>query len=58
MEHLMSAETREKFFKFMNTICSEDITKAKFNTSYDFSQFEHQHDFEEFQKGDSYLKTE
>ena len=58
MEHLMSPETRERFFKFMNTICSEDISKAKFNTSYDFSQFEHQHDFEEFQKGDTYLKTE
>lgn len=58
MEHLMSTETREKFFNFMKTICSEDIKKSSFNTSYDFSQFEHQHDFEEIQKGDSYLKSE
>jgi DtxR family Mn-dependent transcriptional regulator len=58
MEHLMSTETREKFFEFMKTICSEDIKKSHFNTSYDFSQFEHQHDFEEIQKGDTYLKTE
>jgi len=58
MEHLMSTETREKFFEFMKTICSENIKKSHFNTSYDFSQFEHQHDFEEIQKGDTYLKTE
>ena len=58
MEHLMSSETREKFFNFMKTICSEEIKKTNFNTSYDFTQFEHQHDFEDFQKGDSYLKSE
>lgn len=58
MEHLMSTEAREKFFEFMKTICSENIKKSHFNTSYDFSQFEHQHDFEEIQKGDTYLKTE
>jgi hypothetical protein len=58
MEHLMSAETREKFFNFMKTLCSEEIKKSTFNTSFDFSQFEHQHDFEEIQKGDSYLKSE
>lgn len=58
MEHLMSTETREKFFEFMKTICSESIKKSHFNTSYDFSQFEHQHDFEEIQKGDTYLKSE
>lgn len=58
MEHLMSAETRERFFNFMKVICSEDIKKSTFNTSYDFSQFEHQHDFEEIQKGDTYLKSE
>jgi len=58
MEHLMSTETREKFFEFMKIICSENIKKSHFNTSYDFSQFEHQHDFEEIQKGDTYLKTE
>lgn len=57
MEHLMSAETREKFFNFMKNLCNEDH-QAKFTTSFDFSQFEHQHEFEEIQKGDTYLKTE
>jgi hypothetical protein len=42
----------------MKTICSEDIKKTTFTTSYDFSKFDHQHDFEENQKGDSYLKSE
>lgn len=58
MEHLMSSETREKFFNFMKVICSDELKKTNFNTSYDFNQFEHQHDFEENQKGDMYLKTE
>lgn len=58
MEHLMSSETRENFFKFMKTICSDEIKKTNFSTSYDFTQFEHQHDFEEIQKGDTYLKSE
>lgn len=58
MEHLMSSETREKFFNFMKVIVSDEIKKSHFTTSYDFSQFEHQHDFEEIQKGDSYLKSE
>jgi len=49
MEHLMSSETREKLFNYM---------KGLGQTSLDFSQFEHQHDFEEIQKGDSYLKSE
>lgn len=58
MEHLMSTETREKFFNFMKTICSEELKQTNFNTSYDFTRFEHQHDFEENQKGDTYLKSE
>lgn len=58
MEHLMSSETREKFFNFMKVICSDEIKTSNFITSYDFSQFEHQHDFEEIQKGDTYLKSE
>jgi DtxR family transcriptional regulator, Mn-dependent transcriptional regulator len=49
MEHLMSSETREKLFNYM---------KGLGGTSLDFSQFEHQHDFEEIQKGDTYLKSE
>ncbi len=58
MEHLMSAESREKFFNFMKTLCSDDIKRMNFSTSFDFSKFEHQHDFEEIQKGDTYLKSE
>ncbi len=58
MEHLMSSESREKFFNFMKTICSDDVKNVQFSTSYDFSKFEHQHDFEEIQKGDTYLKSE
>lgn len=58
MEHLMSTETREKFFNFMKSLTNEDFKKSTFSTSFDFSQFEHQHDFEEIQKGDTYLKSE
>lgn len=58
MEHLMSSETRERFFGFMKTITSDEIKTAHYSTSFDFTQFEHQHDFEEIQKGDTYLKTE
>ncbi len=58
MEHLMSSESREKFFNFMKTICSDEVKNVQFSTSYDFSKFEHQHDFEEIQKGDTYLKSE
>ncbi|HXH29737.1 MAG TPA: metal-dependent transcriptional regulator [Bacteriovoracaceae bacterium] len=57
MEHLMSSDTRERFFNFMKSLCSEDIKRMNFSTSFDFSQFEHQHDFEEIQKGDTYLKS-
>lgn len=56
MEHLMSTETREKFFMFMKNLTTEN--NLKYATSFDFNQFEHQHDFEEIQKGDTYLKTE
>ncbi|MFL5785635.1 MAG: metal-dependent transcriptional regulator [Bacteriovoracaceae bacterium] len=58
MEHLMSPESREKFFDFMKTLCSDDLKNKHFSTSFDFSKFEHQHDFEEIQKGDTYLKSE
>lgn len=58
MEHLMSPESREKFFNFMKTLCSDDLKNQQFTTSFDFSKFEHQHDFEEIQKGDTYLKSE
>ena len=58
MEHLMSPESREKFFNFMKTLCSDELKNQHFTTSFDFSKFEHQHDFEEIQKGDTYLKSE
>ena len=58
MEHLMSSETREKFFNFMKDLTNGSYSKNKYSTSFDFSQFEHQHDFEEIQRGDSYLKSE
>ncbi len=58
MEHLMSAESREKFFDFMKVLCSDEVKGKNFSTSFDFSKFEHQHDFEEIQKGDTYLKSE
>lgn len=58
MEHLMSSDTRERFFNFMKVLCSDDVKKMNFHTSFDFNQFEHQHDFEEIQKGDTYLKSE
>jgi DtxR family Mn-dependent transcriptional regulator len=58
MEHLMSSETREKFFNFMKNLTTEDIQKTPYSTSFDFAKFEHQHDFEEIQKGDTYLKSE
>lgn len=58
MEHLMSSETRENFFNFMKNLNSGDHRKMDFTTSFDFTQFEHQHEFEEIQTGDSYLKSE
>jgi DtxR family Mn-dependent transcriptional regulator len=58
MEHLMSTETREKFFNFMKSLTNDEFKKNTFTTSFDFSQFDHQHDFEEIQKGDTYLKSE
>jgi DtxR family Mn-dependent transcriptional regulator len=58
MEHLMSTETREKFFNFMKSLTNGNLKDSSFNTSFDFTKFEHQHDFEEIQKGDTYLKSE
>lgn len=58
MEHLMSSETRDKFFNFMKSLCSDEHKNVQFSTSFDFTQFKHEHDFAEIQKGDSYLKSE
>lgn len=58
MEHLMSTETREKFFQFMKSLTNEEFKKKSFKTTIDFSRFEGPEDFENIQKGDSYLKSE
>ena len=58
MEHLMSSETREKFFNFMKNLTTEDFKRTPYSTSFDFNKFDHPHDFEEIQKGDTYLKSE
>jgi Mn-dependent DtxR family transcriptional regulator len=67
MEHLMSSETSDKFFKFMkNLTCSCDeldkngtLPKSlQFSTSLDLCDFENAHDFMEEQKGDTYLPHE
>ena len=46
MEHLMSDETRRKFFQFMK----------KTSSGLDLSQFDDHEDFYEAQKGDKYLE--
>jgi DtxR family transcriptional regulator, Mn-dependent transcriptional regulator len=67
MEHLMSSETNEKFFRFMKKLvcaCQEtgkDGQKTKndfftFKTELDLCQFQSPDDFMKNQKGDSYLK--
>jgi DtxR family transcriptional regulator, Mn-dependent transcriptional regulator len=56
MEHLMSEETRDLFFKFMQSLCTGEAKKVDFATSFDFSRFDHPEDFVDIQKGDSYLK--
>ena len=56
MEHLMSDETRDHFFKFMQSLCGPDANKLVFRTSFDFNRFDHPEEFIHIQKGDSYLK--
>ncbi len=58
MEHLMSADTREHFFKFMKSLCNGDFKEQKFQTTFDFTRFDKPEDFEEIQRGDTYLKSE
>lgn len=58
MEHLMSGDTREHFFKFMKSLCNGDFKEQKFHTTFDFTRFENPEDFEEIQRGDTYLKSE
>lgn len=56
MEHLMSEETRNHFFKFMQELCNGDLKKKTYSTSFNFAQFDHPEEFFDLQKGDSYLK--
>lgn len=56
MEHLMSEESRNLFFKFMKDLCKGEAKKREYQTSFDFNQFEHPSEFVDTQKGDSYLK--
>ncbi len=68
MEHLMSAETSEKFFNFMKDLaCSCDELKKEgsdiklpeifnFKTALDLCKFNNSNEFIENQEGDDYLK--
>ncbi len=56
MEHLMSEESRDKFFEFMQSLVGGDASRRRFETSFDFSQFKKSEEFVHLQKGDSYLK--
>jgi DtxR family Mn-dependent transcriptional regulator len=61
MEHLLSDETRERFFDFMKHYSySSPLEKHKkggafFKTSLDLKHFQNAKDFEEGQKGDAHL---
>lgn len=57
MEHLLSSETREKFFAFMKNISSPKGKIKNIKTEIDLSQFKNLEDFYCAQKGDSYLSV-
>lgn len=54
MEHLLSSETREKFFKFMKMV-TENTEKFQVNTDLDLEKFDDHSQFTKAQKGDKYL---
>jgi DtxR family Mn-dependent transcriptional regulator len=56
MEHLLSSETREKFFKFMKTV-TVDSKKLNIKSDLALNQFDTHHDFIEAQTGDKYLES-
>lgn len=56
MEHLLSDETRSKFFTFMKKIDNGKFDASKINTSLEISSFENHKEFYEAQTGDKYLK--
>lgn len=55
MEHLLSEDTREKFFNFMKKFTNVE-SNLKVNTELDLGQFANHHDFTHAQKGDKYLE--
>ena len=66
MEHLMSAQTSERFFNFMKTLaCTcEDLERNgqlpasfQFKTALDLCSYSNSEDFIHHQKGDSHLPT-
>ena len=54
MEHLLSGETREKFFKYMKKLTSSTNDK-KIKTDLDLSPYNSAEDFSHVQMGDQYL---
>lgn len=54
MEHLLSDETREKFFVFMQSVSNQK--KMNFQSELDLKPFANHDEFLEAQKGDKYLE--
>ncbi len=57
MEHLLSEETRDRFFSFMK-VMSKDPSKVEIETTLDLTQYSNPEEFLHDQKGDSYLKPD
>jgi Mn-dependent DtxR family transcriptional regulator len=55
IEHLLSDETREKFFNFMKNVSTQKISSQNLKTSLDLSKYSDHQEFWEDQKGDIYL---
>lgn len=55
MEHLLSPETRERFFSFMKKV-SQGKLNTNFSTDLDLESFENHEEFLRAQKGDKYLE--
>jgi DtxR family Mn-dependent transcriptional regulator len=56
MEHLLSPETREKFFSFMKAASAGKLP-AKFSFDLDLKEFENHDSFVSAQLGDKYLES-
>ena len=55
MEHLLSSETREKFFNFMKEV-TDNSKKYGVQTELDLTRFANHDDFNDAQIGDKYLE--